>query len=189
MSALPFDSQIFSQEIDAVIAYWRDAGPKRWFSKHAAFDTEFRSRFLAVHDAAARGELDHWAADPRGALALVILLDQFPRNAFRGTARMYATDGLAREVTNRAIAAGFDVQVPAELRLFFYLPFAHSENLADQDRSVALSNRLGSEQRKHAMRHRAIIQRFGRFPHRNEMLDRATTAEELAFLKAGGFAG
>jgi uncharacterized protein (DUF924 family) len=176
-------------EIDAVIAFWSEAGPKRWFTKHAAFDTEFRSRFFADHQAAAHGELDHWADDARGALALVILLDQFPRNAFRGTARMYATDHLAREVAARAIAAGFDLQLAAELRLFFYLPYAHSESLADQDRSVELSNRLGSESVKHAIEHRAIIRRFGRFPHRNEILGRATTTEEQDFLDAGGFAG
>lgn len=175
-------------EFEAVVNFWRDAGPRRWFRKNAAFDAEFRARFLNDHEAAAQGKLD-WANDALGALALVILLDQFPRNAFRGTARMYATDNQARQVAENAIAAGFDIQVSAELRLFFYLPFAHSEDLADQDRSMELSGRLGIDYFKHAREHREIILRFGRFPHRNELLGRTTTAEERQFLDAGGFAG
>lgn len=189
MKAPSSGNQIPDPEIDAVITFWNAAGPKRWFTKHVAFDTEFRSRFLAVHDAAARGKLDRWANDARGALALVILLDQFPRNAFRGSARMYATDELARRVASRSIAEGFDLQAAPQLQFFFYLPYAHSETLADQDRSVELSNRLGPDSLKHALEHRVIIRRFGRFPHRNEILGRATTADEQEFLDAGGFAG
>lgn len=182
-------SQSTDHDFEAVINFWRDAGPRRWFKKNAAFDGEFRSRFLNHHEAAAQGKLDGWADDAFGALALVILLDQFPRNAFRGTARMYATDKPARQLAARAIAAGFDLQAPAELRLFFYLPFAHSEILADQDRSVELSGRLGPDYLKHSLEHREIIRRFGRFPHRNKILGRASTAEERQFLDAGGFAG
>jgi uncharacterized protein (DUF924 family) len=176
-------------DFEAVIDFWRDAGPRRWFAKNAKFDAEFRSRFLNQHEAAAQGRLVDWADDALGALALVILLDQFPRNAFRGTARMYATDVLARQVAENAIAAGFDLQAPAGLRSFFYLPFEHSEDLADQNRSVELSGRLGPDYLKYALDHRAIIQRFGRFPHRNRILGRSTTAEEQSFLDAGGFAG
>lgn len=182
-------SQSTDYHFEAIINFWRDAGPRRWFKKNAAFDAEFRARFLSDHDAAAQGKLNGWENDAFGSLALIILMDQFPRNAFRGTARMYATDKPARQLAARAIAAGFDLQAPAELRLFFYLAFAHSENLADQDRSVELSGRLGADYLKHALEHRTIIRRFRRFPHRNEILGRASTVEERRFLDAGGFAG
>ena len=181
--------QLADHDVEAVINFWRDAGPRRWFKKNAAFDAEFRARFLSHHEAAVQGKLDGWADDALGSLALAILLDQFPRNAFRGTARMYATDKLARQLAENAIAAGFDLQAPADLRLFFYLPFAHSEDLADQDRSVELSGRLGVDYLKHALEHREIIRYFGRFPHRNKILGRKTTAEEQQFLDSGGFTG
>jgi uncharacterized protein (DUF924 family) len=182
-------NQSTDHDFETVINFWRDAGPRRWFKKNAAFDAEFCSRFLNHHEAAAQGKLNGWANDAFGVLALVILLDQFPRNAFRGTVRMYATDKLARQLAARAIAAGFDRQAAAELRLFFYLPFAHSEDLADQDRSVELSGRLGPDYLEHAHEHHAIIRRFGRFPHRNTILGRTSAAEERQFLDAGGFAG
>jgi uncharacterized protein (DUF924 family) len=176
-------------EAAAVVAFWRDAGPKRWFSKNAAFDAEFRDRFLAAHEAAARGELQAWEADPAGALALAILLDQFPRNAFRDTPRMFATDAQARAVATRAIDAGLDAAIEAPLRLFLYLPFEHSESLADQQRSLVLLRALGPELMKHAQQHHDIVARFGRFPHRNAVLGRATTADEQQFLDGGGFRG
>lgn len=172
----------------AVVAYWR-AHSAHWFSKNAHFDQEFRERFLALHEAAARGALDGWQNTPTGALALLILLDQYPRNAFRGTPRMYATDERARAIARRAQARGFMPEVDAPLRLFFCLPFAHSEDLADQDVSVALNARLGPVWRSHAVGHRDIIRRFGRFPHRNRLLGRATTVAEQVFLDHGGFAG
>lgn len=177
------------QALDEVVAFWREAGPERWFNKDAAFDERFRSRFLETHYAAARGELDAWQAEPDGVLALLLMLDQFPRNVFRGCAHMYATDPLARRIAEAGIARGFDRAIEAELRLFCYLPFAHSEDLADQDRSVALMRTLGAEPLEHAEGHRDIVRRFGRFPHRNAMLARTTRAEEQAFLDAGGFAG
>jgi uncharacterized protein (DUF924 family) len=142
-----------------------------------------------LHEAAARGELNGWLATEDGALALMVLLDQFPRNAFRGTPRMYATDALARELANTAIAAGHDRAVDAQLQLFFYLPFGHSENPADQERSVALAQRLGQPSLSHAEGHRDIIRRFGRFPHRNPILGRGMRPEEQEFLDKGGFAG
>jgi uncharacterized protein (DUF924 family) len=172
-----------------VLAFWREAGPSRWFRKDAAFDEQFRLRFLAAHEAAARGELDAWAADAPGALALLILLDQFPRNAFRGTPRMFETDAKAREIARHALSAGFDIQMEAELRNFFYLPFMHSEQLSDQDLGVDLTRRLGDEPLRFALLHRDIIEKFGRFPHRNAVLGRATTPEEQRFLDVGGFAG
>jgi uncharacterized protein (DUF924 family) len=173
-----------------VIAFWRAAGPKKWFRKDAAFDREITARFLATHEAAAAGRLSGWEATAEGALALLLLLDQFPRNMFRGSARAFATDPLARAVAERAIANGLDGRVPSAERDFFYLPFMHSENLADQERSLALSRQAGGgEAGKFATIHADIIRRFGRFPHRNAVLGRTTTPEEQAFLDAGGFAG
>jgi uncharacterized protein (DUF924 family) len=172
-----------------VLSFWREAGPARWFRKDETFDTEFRSRFLACHEAATRGELDAWAADADGAFALLILLDQFPRNAFRGTARMFESDPKAREIARAAVAAGFDMQFEAGLRNFFYLPFMHSEDLADQDRAVEFARKLGDDPLRYAILHRDIIARFGRFPHRNAALGRVTTPEEQRFLDDGGFAG
>lgn len=176
-------------EAIAVVAFWREAGPGLWFAKDEAFDRRFRERFLSLYEMAARGELDGWVATPDGALALVLLLDQFPRNAFRGTSRMYATDPIARQVASAAIDAGRDRVVDAQLQLFFYLPLGHSENLADQERSVALAARLGEPSVSHAIGHRDIIRRFGRFPHRNPILGRAMRPEEQQFLDDGGFAG
>ena len=172
-----------------VVQFWRDAGPQRWFRKDESFDIDFRTRFMAAHEAAARGALDAWAANAEGALALLILLDQFPRNSFRGTARMFATDAQARGVARAALAAGFDQQTDESLRNFFYLPFMHSEDLADQDRALALCTALGPDARHHAQVHRDIIVKFGRFPHRNAVLGRATTPDEQRFLDEGGFAG
>jgi len=172
-----------------VVAFWREAGPGRWFRKDAAFDNEFRTRFLAAHEAAMRGELDDWAQDAQGTLALLILLDQFPRNAFRDTPRMFESDGHARRVARQAVQAGFDTQVDADLRNFFYLPFMHSEQLADQDLGVELACKLGDESLRYAAMHRDIIERFGRFPHRNAVLGRTTTPEEQRFLDDSGFGG
>lgn len=180
---------ISGMQAHEVVEFWRAAGPQRWFRKDEAFDEEFRSRFLQAHEAAARGELDTWAATAEGALALVLLMDQFPRNAFRGTPRVYATDAQARGAASNAIERGFDGQVAPELRAFFYLPFMHSESLADQDRSVALNAQLGGESARYAEHHRGIVQRFGRFPHRNAVLGRTSTPEEERFIAEGGFAG
>ncbi|MBB5207369.1 DUF924 family protein [Chiayiivirga flava] len=177
------------RNIEAVIGFWRDAGPQRWFAQDDAFDTRFRERFLDAHHAAARRERDAWADTPDGVLALLILLDQFPRNAFRGTAHMFATDGLALHFTERALAAGFDARIEAALRPFVYMPLMHSEAVSDQDRCVACMQPIGGESLKYAEVHRDIIRRFGRFPHRNPMLGRETTSAERAFLDAGGFAG
>jgi uncharacterized protein (DUF924 family) len=172
-----------------VLTFWRDAGPDRWFRKDEAFDRDFRDRFLGAHEAALRGELDAWTEQADGALALLILLDQFPRNAFRGTPRMFESDAKARAVARQAVQAGFDMALDARLRNFFYLPFAHSEELADQDRGVELTRKLGDEFLRYAILHRGIIEKFGRFPHRNAVLGRATTPEEQQFLDDGGFVG
>lgn len=173
----------------AVVEFWREAGPALWFAKDNAFDTRFRERFLRDHEAAARGELDYWMSTPEGALALIILLDQFPRNAFRGTPRMYETDALARRFAAQAFATHYDQHLPMEFRKFVLLPYAHSEELADQERSVALARRLGADDLAHAEHHRDIVRRFGRFPHRNRILGRETTAEEQRYLDNGGYQG
>jgi uncharacterized protein (DUF924 family) len=172
-----------------VVEFWRNAGPDLWFAKDPTFDLSFRESFLDGHEAAARGEFAWWQDKPDGALGLVLLLDQFPRNAFRGTPRMYATDAAARTVAAAAIAAGHDRAVEPALQRFFYLPFAHSEDIADQERCVALVRRIGEPDLSRAEHHRGIIQRFGRFPHRNAILGRVSTAEELKFLDEGGYAG
>lgn len=181
MSALPSP--------DALLDFWRAAGPKRWFKRDDGFDAEFRERFLPAHEAAAAGQLDAWGDSADGALALVLLLDQFPRNAFRGTAQMYATDRQARAVADAAIAAGHDLSVDPQLRPFFYLPFMHSEQLPDLERCVALNEALGGEQLRFARHHRDIVARFGRFPHRNAVLGRPSSEQEERFLGEGGFGG
>ena len=172
-----------------IIAFWSEAGPDMWFAKDDGFDRRFAELFLQAHESAARGELDHWQRTPGGALALILLLDQFPRNVFRGTARMYASDAAALKIAEAALAAGRDRHFDADLRLFFYLPFAHSEALDYQERCVALCAELGGESAAHAEGHRDIIKRFGRFPHRNPILGRETSEEEQRFLDDGGFKG
>jgi len=174
---------------DAVLAFWRAAGPDKWYTKDDAFDADIRARFLGAYEAAAAGRLA-WDETPEGALALVIVLDQFPRNMFRGSARAFAADPLARKVATRAIDRGFDQRFAVPERCFFYLPFEHSELLADQERCVALNRASGdADGVKWAELHADIIRRFGRFPHRNRVLGRVTTPEEQAFLDDGGFAG
>ena len=173
-----------------VVAFWREAGPKAWFKKDETFDTDIRRRFLTKHEAAAAGQLSDWEQSAEGALALLILLDQFPRNMFRGSPRMFATDSMARAIAAGSIVRGHDAQVDKTLRNFFYLPFEHSEDMADQERSIALCKAAGdADSLKWAEIHADIIRRFGRFPHRNAVLGRATTPEEQKFLDSGGFGG
>jgi uncharacterized protein (DUF924 family) len=187
----PSNDQITPSE---VVGFWLGAGPRKWFAKNAAFDAEIRRRFEPLHMAASRGELMDWAGTAEGALALLILLDQFPRNLYRNSGRAFTTDPLARNVAVEALSRGFDQAVEPSLRPFFYLPFTHSERIEDQDRSVALCQAhfetAGDKSTLDwAIRHRDIIARFGRFPHRNRGLGRSTTPEEQAFLDQGGFSG
>lgn len=169
-----------------VISFWtHEVGESRWYNSDAALDARMRQRFSDLWQSAKQGELAGWQDDAEGALALVLVLDQFPRNMFRDTADSFATDAQAREVTAHAIDQGFDMKIEPPLREFFYMPFMHSESIADQDRSVALiGERLGkdSQQYPYAMEHRAEIARFGRFPSRNNALGRTATAEEHEFL-------
>jgi uncharacterized protein (DUF924 family) len=185
----PEASAVPPTQAAAVVRFWRDAGSARWFAKDAAFDGQFREGFHDLHFAAAARRCDAWAAAAEGALALLLLLDQYPRNSFRGTAHMYATDPLARMFARAALDAGLDRQVDKELRLFFFLPLSHSEHLPDQQRALVLNQALGESFSSHAQGHLDIVARFGRFPHRNAVLGRASTAEEEAFLQAGGFSG
>ncbi len=173
-----------------VIGFWRQAGPEKWFKKVVAFDDAIRLKFEPTHHRAARGEYDAWAETAEGALALLILLDQFPRNLYRGEAHQFATDPKARAIARAAVERGFDREVEPILRNFFYLPFEHSEDLADQDFGITLVTEAGvADDLKWAVLHRDIIARFGRFPHRNASLGRVTTPEEQAFLDEGGFSG
>jgi len=173
-----------------ILAFWRAAGRERWYERDDTFDADVRSRFLELWRKAVAGELSSWETTDEGALALVIILDQFPRNMFRGDIRTYSSDALAREVAGRAIAGGADIRVEPALLEFLYMPFMHSEHLADQLRCVELFGKSGqTDNLKYAEDHADIIRRFGRFPHRNRILGRATTAEEQAFLDGGGFSG
>ncbi|MDB5451601.1 MAG: hypothetical protein JWO33_179 [Caulobacteraceae bacterium] len=177
-----------------ILIFWKTAGPTQWFAAKPAFDEAIRLKFEPVHHAAARGEYDAWQDEAEGALALLILLDQFPRNLYRKSGHAFATDPLAQAVARRALDNGLDRRIEPLLRPFFYLPFEHSEKLTDQDANLALCQALADETGdqetlKWAKIHRDIIVKFARFPHRNRALGRATTAKEQAFLDEGGFAG
>jgi uncharacterized protein (DUF924 family) len=194
MSApLPEDAQ-------AVLDFWFGAptsaefgrARKAWFAKDDAFDQAIRDRFGALIEQTLRGEHEDWADDPRSALAQIVVLDQFTRNAYRGTARAFAGDARALAAASRMVGARQDEALAPFMRSFAYLPFEHAEGLAMQDESVRLFRRLAAggddpgKQVDYALRHRAMIERFGRFPHRNEILGRQSTAEEIAYLKQPG---
>ena len=173
-----------------VIAFWRDAGPQKWFGGGAAFDAQIQERFGETHLIAARGELASWEDNAQGALALLLLTDQFPRNLYRQSAHAFATDEMARGIADRALARGFDAQTEASLRAFFYLSFEHHEDAASQARAVALFEKLGDKLGlDYARLHADLIARFGRFPHRNKVMGRISTPEESAYLAQGCFAG
>ncbi len=175
--------------VGEIVLFWSTAGMTGSFDKDPAFDADFAGRFMDAHLKAARRHLDAWADRATGALALLVLLDQFPRNAFRGTARAFATDALALAFARRFMRDGLDQGMPADLRMFFYLPFTHSENVADQEISLRERRALGPTRERKAAEHLAIIRRFGRFPHRNAALGRETTSDEAAYLLGGGFEG
>ncbi len=174
----------------AVGAFWRAAGYDRWFGASAVFDALVRTRLGRLHDDAATGALDPWDATPEGVLALLILLDQAPRNIFRGTPQAFATDPLALAIAEAAIDRGFDRRVPKAMRWFFYLPFEHAEDPAAQARCVALFQAMNEpDGLRYARIHADVIERFGRFPHRNPILGRSSTEDERRFLAEGGFSG
>ena len=170
---------------EAVLAYWFDPATKpKWFNGGAAFDEEVRAELGPLFERAAAGELDGWAVETAGLLALVILFDQVPRNIHRGTPRAFATDPQALALARLAVDQGQDEALSLDQRLFLYLPFEHAEDLAEQERSVALFRALGDPgYLDYAVRHKDVIARFGHFPHRNAILGRASTSEEAAFLE------
>ena len=173
-----------------LVRFWREAGMKAWFNGGDAFDRLCEQRYYDLHMQAARGELEAWLQDAEGALAVLLLLDQIPRNIFRGSGHAFATDGLARRYADLALAQGHDQTFEPALRAFFYLPLEHSEDAADQQRSVDLFNTLAADgydaYTAYALAHQEVITRFGRFPHRNQALGRQSTPEEQAWLDAGG---
>ncbi|HEY9080592.1 DUF924 family protein [Magnetovibrio sp.] len=187
-------TKVMSNVIDAILTFWfgesdsEAYGQNRaaWFTKDPAFDAKIRTRFARVIDAAALGQLDMMAESPEGAVALVVVLDQFPRNVYRDVARAFENDAHALHIAKQAIEKGFDREVIPVMRKFLYLPFEHSENLADQERALELFSALGGEDLEWAQKHHVIIARFGRFPHRNGVLGRLSTPEEKAFLSEPG---
>ena len=186
--------------IDEILAFWFGSGQTSafvvrkalWFGGDREFDNEVRRELAADHEQAAAGRRDHWRDTPRGALALILLLDQVPRHLFRSSPRAFATDAQALDTAERGLVCGFDRQLPPTQRLFLVLPFMHSERLDHQHRALAVARQCHSEDSEmadaveSALQHLAIIKRFGRFPHRNAVLGRPTTAEEAAFLKEPG---
>ena len=197
MDEVPVSSQNAASRAESILLFWfapepdSDGGKirSRWFVPNPEFDRLCKTRFLTSYEDAARGRLGDWRNEPRSCLALILLLDQFPRNMFRDTARAFATDAKARELSRHAIASGFDRDLSQIMRMFLYLPFEHSENLDDQMESVRLRCALTAEHPdqamilKYAEEHLEIIQRFGRFPGRNHALGRQSTQEEMNFLK------
>jgi uncharacterized protein (DUF924 family) len=182
------------ERVAEILQFWFGDGSdpeheRRWFAQDAGFDQACRTGFLADHQRAAGGELDNWKDSPLSALALILLLDQFPRNIFRGTPRAFATDSKALATSKDVVARGFDLALPPVRRSFIYLPFQHSENLGDQQESVRLFRKLAAEHPatagyvEYAEHHMDVIRRFGRFPHRNAVLGRASTSEETEFLQ------
>jgi uncharacterized protein (DUF924 family) len=176
-----------------VVAFWFGSGgrDKRWFQKDEAFDREIRTRFLALHEEAAAGALLHWTRASAECLALIVLLDQFPRNMFRGTARAFAADALALGAAQHAVAGGFDRSMQPVERMFVYLPFEHAESLEEQVKACELTKPLvefpeTADAYRYAVLHRDVIARFGRFPHRNVLLGRVSTPEEAEFLQRPG---
>jgi uncharacterized protein (DUF924 family) len=176
------------EAIDEILKYWfEELSPGDWFKPSVARDAEISARFGGVYEELKRGVPPSWLAWPDGFLAAILVLDQFPRNMFRGGPHAFATDALALALAKRAIAEGKDMLVPRERRAFVYMPFQHAENAADQARSVELFTALGNQLNlDFAVRHKEIIDRFGRFPHRNAILDRQSTEAEEAFLKEPG---
>ncbi|WP_193182669.1 DUF924 family protein [Nisaea sediminum] len=176
------------RDIEQILSFWfEECTDKERFGKDPAFDATIRRRFGALVEEATQGRLTEWCDSTEGTLAYIILLDQFTRNIFRGSPTAFAADHLARAAAVRAIDAGVDARLENDRKTFLYLPLEHSEDLGDQERCVALFEAMGdAEKTDYAVRHRDIIQRFGRFPHRNETLGRKSTDAELAFLKEPG---
>jgi uncharacterized protein (DUF924 family) len=175
---------------ETVVEFWEAAGEDRWFTKDSGFDAVLAMHFGEALKQAKLGKFDHWGETPQGALGLVILLDQVSRNIHRGSPLTYEGDARALALAKSAVAKGFHQTMPASRAQWLIMPFHHAEDLECQDRAVSLSTSMGFQEMVHwAKLHKDIIVRFGRFPHRNPILGRKSTPEEIAFLKSGGFAG
>lgn len=187
-AADPADAGLAKGWADDVLAFWFDElEPADWFKKSDETDRVIGQRFLKLYHAVSQTSDHDLNASPTVSLAAIIVLDQFPRNMFRGHPQSFATDGKALEIAKQAVAAGFDQDVDAAKRVFFYLPFEHSEILADQEHAVGLIVPLGdAEFTRYALAHRDVIQKFGRFPHRNDVLGRPSTPSEIAYLAEPG---
>lgn len=180
-------AQIMPSPYD-VLEFWWQAGPAKWFAQSDAFDEDIRGRFLALIELAREGGLEDWRTSPHGCLALILLLDQFPRNVYRNDPAAFSGDERALALARFAVEQGYDRAFPKDAKVFFYLPFEHAEDMAAQQLSVDLCRRLGDQNFYHyALIHMDVIRRFGRFPHRNSVLGRQSTSEELAYLADGGF--
>ena len=173
-------------DYNSIIDFWFDAKTKPlWFNSTIEFDEQLQRDFSDIFLKATNNALKHWEEQPFGALALVIILDQFPLNMFRGQAESFSTESLSREITENAINKGFDAELTIEQRAFLYLPYMHSENIDDQEKSLILFNQPGLENNfKFAQHHYGIIKKFGRFPHRNEILGRESTSDEVKYLNS-----
>ena len=179
------------QRAEEIVRFWKEIGPEGWYTPDAELDATIRDRFSGVWEEAAAGGLTDWRSNSTGALAYLIVTDQFPRNMFRDDPRAFATDQMARDAAMIAVQRDFDLKTDEPIRQFFYLPFMHAEDPFDQDRCVRLfvarMPQTGRENLRHARAHRDVIRRFGRFPHRNRMLGRSSTPEEARFLEKGGY--
>lgn len=176
-------------KVQDILTFWfEQAGEEKWWVKDPDFDAQIRQRYQDAHTKAAAGQMDHWMESAEGALALILLLDQFPRNIYRGSAFAFATDEKALNLARQALEQGYDKALSVEQASFFYLPFMHSERLEDQEKCVELFEAISDQvpNLPFAIAHRDVIQKFGRFPHRNKVLSRRTTAEEQAYLDDGG---
>jgi len=185
MNELSQDAGIDAQ---AVLRFWfEEVRPEQWYTQNPEFDTEIRRRFAATHEAVKRGERTNWRATPQGRLAEVIVLDQFSRNMYRGTRQAFAFDPLALALAQEAVARGADRHLPPVQRAFLYMPYMHSESLSVHEQALKLFGQPGLEENlKYERIHKALVERFGRYPHRNAALGRASTPEELEFLKQPG---
>ncbi len=177
---------------EEILEFWLDeVGPEHWYKGNDALDAEIRTRFLPLWDEAMEGRFGLWLTYPSGVLAYILLLDQFPRNMFRGSAQAFASDSIARAAAKQAVRREWDLKIDAPARQFFYLPMMHSENLSDQEQCIRLvKDRMpdgGGDVLLHARVHREVIRRFGRFPYRNEALSRSFTEDERAFVEEGGY--
>ncbi|MHA6323592.1 DUF924 family protein [Roseivivax sp. CAU 1753] len=177
---------------EEILAFWLDdVGPDGWYKQDADLDETIRARFLPTWEAAMAGNFALWLTYPSGALGYIVLLDQFPRNMFRGQAKAFSSDSVALAAAKQAVRRGWDLKIDAPARQFFYLPMMHSENLCDQEQCIRLMKermpQTGADNLLHARVHREVIRKFGRFPYRNEALNRGFTKSERSFVEEGGY--